>query len=152
MKRLFFPMVFLLITLGLKINSVREALFTGGKIYPYLNAVFWFFLAVFVIRLVDVLLHIWYARRKVQFPMPRVLQTITMAILYLSALFVILKGVLSINITPFLATSALLTMIIGLALQGVLSNLISGLSLIFIGKITYPKFHPVCSSQVSVLQ
>ncbi len=131
MKRLFFPLVFLLITLGLKINSVREALFTGEKIYPYLNAVFWFFLAVFVIRLVDVLLHVWYARRKVQFPMPRVLHTITMAILYLSALFVILKGILSINITPFLATSALLTMILGLALQGVLSNLISGLSLHF---------------------
>ncbi len=131
MKRIFFPMVFLLITLALKINSIREVLFKGEKIYPYLNAAFWFFLVVFVIRLSDVLLHVWYARRKVQFPMPRVLHTITMAILYLSALFIILKGVLSINITPFLATSALLTMIIGLALQGVLSNLLSGLSLHF---------------------
>jgi len=131
MKRLFFPIVFLLINVGLKINSVREVLFKGEKIYPYLNAAFWFSLVVFIIRLGDVLLHVWYARRKVQFPMPRVLHTITMAILYLSALFVILNGILSINITPFLATSALLTMIIGLALQGVLSNLLSGLSLHF---------------------
>jgi CRP-like cAMP-binding protein len=49
--------------------------------------------------------------------------------LYLAVLFAVLKGVLGINITPFLATSALLTMILGLAFQGVLSNVLSGMSL-----------------------
>ncbi len=43
----------------------------------------------------------------------------------------ILKGILGINITPFLATSAILTAVIGLALQGVLGNILAGLSLHF---------------------
>jgi CRP-like cAMP-binding protein len=42
-----------------------------------------------------------------------------------------LNGILGINITPFLATSAILTMILGLAFQGVLSNILAGMSLHF---------------------
>jgi CRP-like cAMP-binding protein len=44
-------------------------------------------------------------------------------------LFAILRGSLGVNITPFLATSAIFTAILGLAFQGVLGNLLAGISL-----------------------
>ncbi len=63
--------------------------------------------------------------------MPSVLHGFILALLYVIAIFIILKSQLKINITPFLATSALLTAILGLAFQGVLSNVMAGLSLNF---------------------
>ncbi|MBM3296797.1 MAG: mechanosensitive ion channel, partial [Candidatus Aminicenantes bacterium] len=69
--------------------------------------------------------------RRRPFPLPRVLHGLLLAVLYLIILFSLLRNVMGINITPFLTTSAILTMIIGLALQGVLSNILSGMSLHF---------------------
>ena len=55
--------------------------------------------------------------------MPGVLHGFILAVIYLALVFMILKGILGINITPFLATSAILTAVLGLALQGVLGNI-----------------------------
>ena len=125
------PAILLLLTLILSTGYVRHNLITGSKAHLYLDAALWFFLFFFLIRLVDAIWVRSYTRREVPFPLPRVLHSIILFILYLAVLFGILKGILNISITPFLATSALLTMILGLAFQGVLSNIISGLSLHF---------------------
>ena len=97
----------------------------------YLNAALVFVLVFFTIRLLDGLWRAWFIKRSLDFPVPKVLHTILLVILYLAAFFIVIKGVLGINISAFLATSALLTAILGLAFQGVLSNLLSGLSLHF---------------------
>jgi len=130
-SRLSFPLAFLLLAMVTKESGVRDTLFPSPRFHPYLDAAFAFFFVLFLIRLVDGLLLGWYARRRTPFPLPGVLHSLILAVLYAGVLFVILKGSLGINITPFLATSAILTMILGLAFQGVLNNILSGMSLHF---------------------
>jgi small-conductance mechanosensitive channel/CRP-like cAMP-binding protein len=129
LSRLNVPIVFLIVTLILKIELVRNALFPSQRFHPYFDAALVFFFIVFLIRLVDGILLGWHERRRVEFPLPKVLHSLILAVLYLTILFIIFRGLLGINITPFLATSAILTMILGLAFQGVLSNILAGMSL-----------------------
>lgn len=131
LSRLNLASVFLLITLLFKIKEVEEVLPLSQKFYLYIDAAFLFFVVFLLIRLVDALVRRVYTMRGLAFPLPRVLHGLILGVIYLLILFVILKDILRINITPFLATSAILTMILGLAFQGVLSNILSGMSLHF---------------------
>lgn len=131
LTRLNSPGVLLLITLCLRLRSIQEALSLSQNFIAYLDAAFIFFAVFFLIRLIDAFLHSWYSTRHLPFPLPRVLHGLILAVVYVAVLFIVLKGILGINITPFLATSAILTMILGLAFQGVLSNALSGMSLHF---------------------
>lgn len=90
-----------------------------------------FFTLVFFIQLIDGLIFVIYETKKKAFPLPRVLHGFILAILYITFFFIVLRSILKVNLTPFLATSALLTAILGLAFQGVLSNVMAGLSLHF---------------------
>jgi small-conductance mechanosensitive channel/CRP-like cAMP-binding protein len=129
MSRLNVPLAFLIVFLILKIEVIRKALFPTQKFYPYFDAAVVFFFIVFLIRLIDGLLRGWHEQRRREFPLPKVLHSLILALLYLAVFFIVLRGLLGINITPFLATSAILTMILGLAFQGVLSNILAGMSL-----------------------
>jgi len=131
LSRLNIPFVLLVVTLILKIDTVRNALFPTQKFHPYFDAAIIFFFIFFLIRLVDGILIGWHAHRHREFPLPKVLHSLVLAVFYLSILFLILNGTLGLDITPFLATSAILTMILGLAFQGVLSNILAGMSLHF---------------------
>ncbi len=53
------------------------------------------------------------------------------AIIYITGALLILKYIYSLNLTPFLATSAVLTIIIGLAVQDTIGNFIAGISFHF---------------------
>ncbi|MGQ9471251.1 MAG: cyclic nucleotide-binding domain-containing protein [Candidatus Aminicenantales bacterium] len=97
----------------------------------FIQACFSFFLIFFFVRLIDALALVFYQRKKKPFPLPAVLHGFLLALVYITAFFIILRTRLDVNITPFLATSALLTAILGLAFQGVLSNIMAGLSLNF---------------------
>jgi small-conductance mechanosensitive channel/CRP-like cAMP-binding protein len=97
----------------------------------YLDAALVFGIIFFIIRFIDAALFSWYARQQKPFPLPDVLRGLILGIIYLLVLFVVLKNIVHINITPFLATSAILTMVLGLAFQGVLSNILAGMSLHF---------------------
>lgn len=123
------PLVFLLAAYFLKFFASQGYLSISEKLLKYIHAVIIFLLIVLIVRLFDSLLRLWYIKRRLAFPLPKVLHSFILLILYLIIFFVILNGVLGINITPFLATSAVLTMILGLALQGVLGNIFSGLSI-----------------------
>lgn len=129
LARLISPTVFLLVAYVLKFIAAKGLLPVSEKFQKYLNAAVIFLIIVLILRIFDSLVRLWYAKRKIPFPLPKVLHSFILLVLYLILLFGILKGVLGINITPFLATSAVLTMILGLALQGVLGNIFSGLSL-----------------------
>jgi small-conductance mechanosensitive channel/CRP-like cAMP-binding protein len=131
LSRLNVPFVFLVVTLILKIKAIRNVLFPTEQFHPYFDAALIFFFILLLIRLVDGILLGWHAHRHREFPLPKVLHSLILAVFYLIILFVILNGILGINITPFLATSAILTMILGLAFQGVLSNILAGMSLHF---------------------
>jgi small-conductance mechanosensitive channel/CRP-like cAMP-binding protein len=131
LAQLILPLVFILVTLGFQLRFIRRAFPFSPKFYLFIDAALVFFLAFLFIRLINAGLAAWYARRQAPFPVPRVLHGFILAIIYLVVLFAVLKRILGINITPFLATSAILTMILGLALQGVLSNILAGMSLHF---------------------
>jgi len=86
---------------------------------------------LFIVRLVDGWLLRRFERKRAPFPLPGVLHGFILIVLYLVVLFAVVRGALGINITPFLATSAIFTAILGLAFQGVLSNVLAGMSLNF---------------------
>jgi len=130
--QLIMPAVFILATLAFKVGFIRRAFPFSPKFYLFIDAALVFFLAFLFVRLINASLVAWFARRQAPFPLPRVLHGLILAVVYLVVLFSVFKRVLGINITPFLATSAILTMILGLALQGVLSNILAGMSLQFI--------------------
>jgi small-conductance mechanosensitive channel len=57
----------------------------------------------------------------------KLITDVTMALIYAIVILVLLKELFGINVTPLLATSAVLTMVLGLALQDTLANLIAGM-------------------------
>ncbi len=67
--------------------------------------------------------------RRRPFPIPDLLMDIMRAVAVLSAFLFVLGSQLGIDIKPVLASTALLTAVVGFALQGVLGNLLSGMSL-----------------------
>jgi small-conductance mechanosensitive channel/CRP-like cAMP-binding protein len=129
--RLLLPVILLILTAGLKLKIIKSALRYDQKFALSIDAALIFFAAFFIIRLFDAAIWGWFGRHRRPFPLPRVLHGLILAVIYLAILFAVLNGILGFNITPFLATSAILTMILGLALQGVLSNILAGMSLHF---------------------
>lgn len=63
------------------------------------------------------------------FPIPRLIRNILRAVLIVGAALVVAKFILIRDISTALASTALLTAVVGFALQGVLGNLLAGLSL-----------------------
>ena len=75
-----------------------------------------------------VLLEIFLHSRK-GVDVPKIIQDVLFVILYFILFMLILKEVLNINLSSILTTSAVLTMVLGLALQDNLGNLFSGLAI-----------------------
>ena len=69
------------------------------------------------------------------FRIPRLTRNIVRSLALLLAIFAILKYQLGINISPLLASTALVTAVVGFALQGVLGNLLGGMSLHVVGSV-----------------
>jgi len=67
--------------------------------------------------------------RRRPFPVPELLAWIMRIVLWGATALVVMKTVLDVNISPLLASGALVTAVVGFALQGVLSNLLAGMSL-----------------------
>lgn len=69
-----------------------------------------------------------YSRRKAGQEFPGIFRQLLKGIVYLILILSFLSNTYKIDITPLLTTSAVFTMILGLALQDVLGNLFAGLS------------------------
>ncbi|NLK62246.1 MAG: mechanosensitive ion channel [Fusobacteria bacterium] len=113
--------VFILITLRV-ILEIHEVTWNKSK----LNAIIYIGIMFFVIKLFDYMIIDFYAK-KTKFEMPKLIHDIIIMIIYIVAFFSILKMQLGIDITPLLTTSAVISMVIGLALQDTLSNFIAGI-------------------------
>lgn len=114
----------------LLIVILKNILTLSSSMLLYLDTVLFFFTIVLAIRLIDALLIAWYGGRHKPYPLPDVLRGMILAVLYIILFFVVLDK-LRVDIKPLLTGSAILTAVLGLALQGVLSNILSGLSLHF---------------------
>jgi len=126
---LYLPVSLLLATLGTKLPALRSALPLGDRFYRYFDAAFVFFIIFFLIRLFDGLVHLRYEKKGRPFPLPNVLHGFALIVVYAAVALAILRAFLGFNIGPLLAGSAILTAVLGLALQGVLGNIFSGMSL-----------------------
>lgn len=66
-------------------------------------------------------------KKKVEVPL--IIKELTRIVVYLTLLFVVLRVVYDVNITPLLTTSAIVSVILGFALQETLGNLFSGVAM-----------------------
>jgi small-conductance mechanosensitive channel len=69
------------------------------------------------------------ALRRRPFPVPPLLVAILRTVFLAGAAFWVLREHLGWNITPLLASTAIMTAVVGFALQGVLGNLLAGMSI-----------------------
>ncbi len=73
--------------------------------------------------------HLIFARRGSELPIPGLLMGIIRTLAVVGLAFAVLRFELGLDIAPLLASTALLTAVVGFALQGVLGNLLAGMSL-----------------------
>lgn len=86
-------------------------------------------IAYLVIEVLETfLLHYWLGERK-GIQVPAVVRHLLLIIVYTVVILSIIGSVTGINVVPVLATSTVVTVVMGLALQDTLGNLFSGLSL-----------------------
>jgi len=88
---------------------------------------FWWL--VLLIDGVEFALRLLYALRKRPFPVPPLIRNILRVLLIVGALLLVAKTVLNRDVSTALASTALLTAVVGFALQGVLGNLLAGMSM-----------------------
>jgi len=124
------PLLVLVVTPGVVWLAARagaDAWFEAHAEYVIAWNVFW--LGVVALLLVEAALHQVFALRKRSYPVPDLLGDIIRALLILALAFFVLKVELGWDIGPLLASTALITAVVGFALQGVLGNLLAGMSL-----------------------
>ncbi|MFH1039199.1 MAG: mechanosensitive ion channel family protein [PVC group bacterium] len=129
-SRLAFPLAVLILSPPLFFLARRELAiqFPPGMPAHLQNwLVFW--AALFFLSFLESLALQFYDRRERPFPIPALLRNIIRFVCLLLVLFAILRFGLGVDISPLLASTALLTAVIGFALQGVLGNLLAGMSL-----------------------
>jgi small-conductance mechanosensitive channel/CRP-like cAMP-binding protein len=95
----------------------------------YVTAWLSLWVVVALINLLEGAARQFFALREKPFPVADLLGSIIRALLITAAAFGILRLELGVDISPLLASTALVTAVLGFALQGVLSNLLAGMSL-----------------------
>jgi small-conductance mechanosensitive channel/CRP-like cAMP-binding protein len=114
--------------------SIYNILYITGlefpdAIQPYFFAILYLIVAIFVIRLLTFLFFDLFLVRSKRYRAPRLMKEITTVILLGFVIVIIIQDTLKIQVTTLLATSALITVVLGLALQETLGNLFAGLAL-----------------------
>jgi len=121
--------IVLLLTLPALIFS---RLVHDGWLYQHalhLRAWFAFWWLVLLIDSIEFTLRLFYALKGRPFPIPTLIRNILRFLLIVGALLLVAKTVLDRDISTALASTALLTAVVGFALQGVLGNLLAGMSM-----------------------
>lgn len=101
----------------------------GSRADWWLGALLWPVLGVFVIEslrlgIVDSLVHLQRGKA-----VPKILRDIVFGLIYLLAVLGYLGAEFKIDLAPFLTTSAILSVVIGMALQDTLGNVFAGLAI-----------------------
>ncbi len=125
------PLAVLLISLAI-IGVTEYLLGLGSRLHPYehhVNAWFLFWSAVLLVNLVEGIALQGCRMVGRVFPIPDLIRSIIKGLLLLGVVFAVLRYQLNLNISPLLASTALVTAVVGFALQGVLGNLLAGMSL-----------------------
>lgn len=86
-------------------------------------------LAYLVIETAETFFFRWYLHERKQVQVPAVVRHLVLIVLYTAVVLTVLGSVTGMDLVPVLATSTVVTVVVGLALQDTLGNLFSGLAL-----------------------
>jgi small-conductance mechanosensitive channel/CRP-like cAMP-binding protein len=128
-RRLANPLFLLVITAAAGAFLRANPDLAGPPVTPYYRALVIFAFIYLAIKVGDLLLVDLLIARRRRFLPPSILRELISVILYAVAILVIMGKVLHINLMPLLATSAVLSLVAGLALQETLSNFFAGVTL-----------------------
>ncbi len=129
LRRLANPLYLVVFTAGAAVFLRANPTLTGPAFAPYFQALILFSIAYLAIKLCDLLLVDFLIASRRKFLPPSILRELIAFALYFLALLIIMSQVLHINLMPLLATSAVLSLVAGLALQETLSNFFAGVTL-----------------------
>lgn len=125
--RIAFPLAVLILT--------RPGYLAAAAIWPvslapvHLSGWLTFWAALLLLNFLEAAAIQIYRLRGKDFPVPELLRNIIRFVYLLLVAFAVLRFGLGYDISPLLASTALLTAVVGFALQGVLGNLLGGMSL-----------------------
>ncbi len=125
------PLLVLALT-ELAVLAVSPNAHVGGWIADradHLTAWRMFWIGVLGVLLLEGIVKSLFRWRRRAFPVPDLLERILRGVLVMAVAFLVLRVEMGIDIGPLLASTALLSAVIGFALQGVLGNLLAGMSL-----------------------
>ena len=91
--------------------------------------IFYIILSFSLIKFIDIVLHELYYKSKKDFEIPHLVRNIIVVVAFVISLLLILKNYFNVNLTSLLTTSAILSAVIGLAVQDTLTTFIAGLVL-----------------------
>ena len=129
LKRLSNPLYLLAFVAGATVFLWANPTLIPSTLAPYFRALAIFSIAYLAIKLGDLLLVDFVIARKRRFRPPSILRELISVGLYFVIVLIIMAKVLHINLMPLLATSAVLSLVAGLALQETLSNFFAGVTL-----------------------
>ncbi|MCP4216060.1 MAG: mechanosensitive ion channel, partial [bacterium] len=121
---LFLSMVFSI----LKLEFICDLFYSEGFMFILLLGILFFILVLVVKCVVFLLFDILFARRQ-DIKYPPLIKDIVVILLYIIGILFITHYYLNIKVTVVLASSAVLTVVIGFALQDILGDLFSGIAL-----------------------
>lgn len=127
------PHIFILLFLGITISllmdeSITHVFYSDLLIY-ILGLVMVLAILVLIVRMTAFFVFDFFLDKKQNIKYPRLIKDIVVIILYIIGLLLIAKYYLNIRITMVLASSAVLTVVMGFALQDILGDLFSGIAL-----------------------
>ncbi len=123
------PLVVLLLSALLRLAGDALPRFSALGNDKLLTAWLAIWAVVTALALLEGLVAIFFRLRGAAFPLPGLLRNLARGLLLGAAVLAVLRYGMGVNISPLLASTALITAIIGFALQGVLGNLLAGMSI-----------------------
>ena len=126
------PLLVLLVTWAMfeivaRLPALAEFFPTAWPVHRKAWFLFWF--VVLGVRIFEAAVSAHFHRAGRRMPIPDLLRSLLRSAIYVVASFFVLREIAGMNITPLLTSTALLTAVVGFALQGVLGNLLAGMSL-----------------------
>ncbi len=112
-------------------SGLFKRFFFSPRLMFVLWLLFWFLLLVLAVKVLAYFVFDFLVLRKQEIRYPKLVKDVAVFVLYIVGILLILNYYLGIKITVLLASSAVLTVVIGFALQDILGNLFSGIILNF---------------------
>jgi small-conductance mechanosensitive channel/CRP-like cAMP-binding protein len=123
------PLFFLYGMLLIDIILYMVGITMTGRIESYFYALLYLVLGIVAIRFFTLIFFDIFLVRNKKYRAPKLLKEIASVVLFGVVLVIVMQNTLDIKVTTLLATSALITVVLGLALQETLGNLFAGLAL-----------------------